>query len=111
MSSARSAAFRVELTNRASLDLEAIYDKTNVDSSAAAAAWFAELEEMVYSLERSPERGPRTQENRRLRQLLYGHKPHVYRIIYAVDRSANSVVVLHIRHGARDAFISSDLQG
>jgi toxin ParE1/3/4 len=110
MSSARSAAFRVELTNRASLDLESIYDDINADNASAAAAWFNGLEATVFSLQHSPDRGPRTREDRRLRQLLYGHKPHVYRIIYSVARSTKCVRVLHIRHGARDAFVSGDLE-
>ena len=110
MHSARSAEYRVELTARASSDLESIYDRINAESSAAAARWFNGLKEAAFSLERSPERGPRTQENRKLRQILYGHKPDVYRIIYAVDRSARRVVVIHIRHGARRAFTAKQLR-
>lgn len=34
-----------------------------------------------------------------VRQLLYGHKPHVYRILFTVQ--GNVVYVLHIRHGRR----------
>jgi toxin ParE1/3/4 len=111
MSSARSTAFRVELTDRASLDLESIYDDIDADSAPAAARWFSGLENTIFSLEHLPERGVRTQENRRLRELLYGQKPHIYRVIYSVNCSANLVVVLHIRHGARDAFSSVDLGG
>jgi mRNA-degrading endonuclease RelE of RelBE toxin-antitoxin system len=33
--------------------------------------------------------------------LLYGKKPHVYRVIYEVDEKWRSVLVLAIRHGAR----------
>jgi plasmid stabilization system protein ParE len=104
MSFARSAAFHVELTDRASLDLESIYNDINAESSDAAAAWFNGLEEAVFSLEWSPERGPETREYSRVRQLLYGHKPHLYRILYSIQRSTRHVIVLHIRHGARDAF-------
>jgi mRNA-degrading endonuclease RelE of RelBE toxin-antitoxin system len=33
--------------------------------------------------------------------LLYGHKPHIYRIIYRVVERHKRVDVVHIRHGAR----------
>jgi mRNA-degrading endonuclease RelE of RelBE toxin-antitoxin system len=36
--------------------------------------------------------------------LLYGRKPNVYRIIYAIDERNSVVAVLHIRHGAHKAF-------
>jgi toxin ParE1/3/4 len=42
-----------------------------------------------------------TPENRALRHLLFGKKPHVYRVIFAIDGRALVVRVLHIRHGAR----------
>lgn len=44
-----------------------------------------------------------------LRHLLYGKKPHVYRIIYRLSEEQQDVEILHIRHGARQAFTSDDL--
>jgi mRNA-degrading endonuclease RelE of RelBE toxin-antitoxin system len=43
-----------------------------------------------------------------LRQLLYGRRPHVYRIIYEIDEGNRIVSVLHIRHGARDVMTGED---
>jgi toxin ParE1/3/4 len=43
-----------------------------------------------------------TPENAQLRHLLYGNKPHVYRVIFRVIEKQKRVDVLHIRHGARD---------
>jgi len=40
----------------------------------------------------------------RLRHLLYGHKPHVYRLIYRIVEKPKRVEVLHIRHGAMNKF-------
>lgn len=34
-----------------------------------------------------------------VRQLLYGHKPHQYRVLFTIE--ADTVVILHIRHGRR----------
>jgi len=41
--------------------------------------------------------------------LLYGNKPHSYRVIYRVLERQKRVEVLHIRHGARRRFEPSDV--
>jgi toxin ParE1/3/4 len=96
--------FRVELTARAGRDLRNIYRRIHADSSMQAFAWFNGLEAIVHSLDEYPNRGAITPESNKLRHLLYGNKPHIHRIIYSVDQRAKKVRVLHIRHGARDAF-------
>jgi toxin ParE1/3/4 len=83
--------------------MEAIFEFIEADASEKAFAWFNHLAEAIYSLERSSERGARAREGKKLRQLLFGTKPHLYRIIYAVDKRNRAVNVLHIRHGARSA--------
>jgi mRNA-degrading endonuclease RelE of RelBE toxin-antitoxin system len=35
--------------------------------------------------------------------LLYGNKPHIYRILYSVSENPKVINVVQIRHGARDA--------
>jgi len=45
-----------------------------------------------------------TPENAGLRHLLYGNRPHIYRIIYSIDEQAGEVNVAQIRHGARFPF-------
>ncbi len=94
-------AFRVELTARAQRDLAAIYEYIHAGSTKQAFLWFNGLEDAILSLENRPERGRMTRENSRLRQLLYGTKPHTYRIIYSIQRRSQVVLVVHIRHGAR----------
>jgi toxin ParE1/3/4 len=93
--------FLVELTARAERDLAAIYEHIHAESSEHAFEWFNGLEAAILSLAIQPERGMRTPENRALRQLLYGNKPHVYRVIYRIGRRAARVWVLQVRHGAR----------
>jgi toxin ParE1/3/4 len=99
-------AYRVELTDRAKRDLSALYAQIDAVESAAAAKWFNGLEEAVYALANLPRRCPFALEGRRtkrpLRNLLYGNKPHVYRVIYEIDESDKVVYVLTIRHGAMD---------
>jgi len=93
--------YRVELTARASRNLRRIFRHIHAASSPQAFAWFNELEAAILSHDRHPERSPITAENRRLRHLLFGKKPNVYRVIFAIDEGARVVRVLHIRHGAR----------
>ena len=96
-------AFRVELTARAHWDLAAIYEYIHADSSAHAYRWFNGLEDAILSLEKHPKRRTVAREPR-LRQLLYGSKPNVYRIIYSIRLRSRLALVLHIRHGARPDF-------
>jgi len=106
-------AFRVEFAARAARDLEILYVEKNVAESPAAARWYNGLEQAVYALETHPNRCPVAPEarkvKRKLRQLLYGSKPQVYRVVYEVDERRQEVRVLTIRHGARKRVEDSDL--
>ena len=95
--------YLVRLTDRALRDMEAIYEFIEADASERAFAWFNDLAESIYSLERFPERGAVIRESKKLRHSLFGKKPSAYRIIYAVDKRSHVVNILHIRHGARAA--------
>jgi len=93
--------YLVSLTDRALRDMELIYEFVQANSSDGAFAWFNDLAEAIYSLERYPDRGAVTPESKKLRHLLFGKKPTTYRIIYTVDKRHAAVSILHIRHGAR----------
>jgi toxin ParE1/3/4 len=95
--------YLVKLTGRALRDMETIYNYVEADASQHAFAWFNRLAKSIYTLERFPGRGPIISENKKYRHLLFGKKPHIYRIIYAVDKRNHVVNVLHIRHGAKAA--------
>ena len=98
--------YLVSLTDRALRDLEAIYEYVEADSSESAIAWFNGLAEAIYSLERFPERGTVAPEEKKLRHLLFGKSPNIYRIIYALDKRKSAVNILHIRHGARTSLLT-----
>jgi plasmid stabilization system protein ParE len=68
------------------------------------------LRKAVLSLEDLPNRCPPAPENPRLRHLLYGRKPDVYRVIYRVFERTKRVEVLHVRHGAMRRFGTSDVR-
>jgi len=99
--------YRVELTERAARDLNVLYVEKHATDSPVAARWCNRLEEAVCSLEHSPYRCPAAPEagksRRPLPHLLYGKKPHVYRVIYEIDEQRQVVTVLTIRHGGQGA--------
>lgn len=95
--------YLVEFAARAVRDLEMLYLEKN-----AAADWYNRLEEAVYTLAPYSYRGPMAPEarktKRKLQSLLYGRKPHIYRVICEVDEGRQAVRILTIRHGARRRF-------
>jgi plasmid stabilization system protein ParE len=93
--------YRVELSKRAKLDLKSIFEFIDADDSQAAAKWFNGLEETILNLATLPNRGMLTDYDPRLRYLLYGNKPHLYRVLYRIDEKSKTVAIRHIRHGAR----------
>jgi len=102
-------AYLVNVTVRAESDLALLFEAIKSEHSEAALYWYRGLKEAILSLEAHPERCPETSENRRLRHLFYGDKPHVYRVIYRVMEKQQQVDVLHIRHGARKRFRRSEV--
>jgi toxin ParE1/3/4 len=107
-------AYHIEFADRATRDLEALYVEKNAAESEAVSRWYNGMEEAVYALATYPDRCPMAPEARKLRRelrhLLYGKKPHVYRVIYEVDERRQTVWVLTVRHGARRRLKASDVK-
>ncbi|WP_433983478.1 type II toxin-antitoxin system RelE/ParE family toxin [Tunturiibacter empetritectus] len=89
---------------RAERDLEAIFLYIQAESTPPADKWFRGLVEALESLAHHSQRNPIIAEDRTLRHLLYGNKPHIYRVIYSIDVSNAEVNVVHVRHRARNTF-------
>jgi plasmid stabilization system protein ParE len=102
-------AYLVEITPRAERDLTSLYVDINATDSERARQWYLGFTEAILGLAEMPNRNPITPENKRLRHLLYGRKPHVYRAIFRLRNKARRVEILHIRHGGRRRFKASDL--
>src|SRR5690242_10534849 len=79
-------AYRVEFTPRSERDLDFLYSAINAADSELARKWYIGLKQAILSLRLMPNRNPITPENKRVRHLLYGARPHVYRVIYRVLR-------------------------
>ena len=103
-------AYLVRITPRARRDLAFLFNEIHAGHSEAAWNWYQGLKEAALTLENLPNRCPATPESPQLRHLLYGRKPHIYRLIYRVLERQKRVNVLHIRHGARRKFAGSDLK-
>jgi plasmid stabilization system protein ParE len=99
-------AFLVETTPESERDAEAILEWLySQHAGDTGIRWFLALEDAIASLATSPARCPLAPENAdspfEVRHLLYGRRPHVYRILFTI--SGNTVTVLHIRHGRRQS--------
>lgn len=97
-------AFRVELTSGAKHDLDDILDwLLTHEVGDAGFRWFRRMRESIDSLAEFPRRCAFAPESSafpfEVRQLLYGRKPHAYRILFTIE--GDRVIVLHVRHGRR----------
>jgi plasmid stabilization system protein ParE len=97
-------AFRVETSAQAESDASAILEWLLAQHAGETGLrWFFAMEDAIASLATVPERCPLAPETVRfpfeVRQLFYGRKPHVYRILFTIE--GDIVNVLHIRHGRR----------
>jgi toxin ParE1/3/4 len=102
--------YLVKITTRAERDLTHLYQSINAEHSEAALEWYRGLKEAILSLREHPNWCPLTRKKNGLRHLLYGHRPHVYRVIFRVLEKQKHFELLHIRHGARRKFKESDLR-
>ena len=96
--------FRVETTIEAEQDADDILAwLLSEHAGETGMRWFVALRDAIASLAEFPARCPLAPENEvfpfEVRHLLYGRKPHVYRILFTIEDE--TVYVLHIRHGRR----------
>lgn len=101
--------YQVELTDRAERDLESLLVQKQVARSMSARRWYDQLERGIAGLARFPERGSASPEarsmGRPLRQVLHGR----YRVVYEIHAAEHRVVVLTVRHTARDVLAKEEL--
>ena len=95
---------------RAERDLAEVFGHIHAAHSDTALDWYGRLKSAILTLEEHPNRCPAAPENNRLRHLLYGDKPDVYRVIFQISESRKEVEVLHVRRGARQRFKRRSLE-
>ena len=96
-------AFRVLVDPTALAEAEEALHWRRQRAPREALRWFHELWRAIESLQEMPTRCPLAPESlvlrRAVRQLLFGRRPDVYRVLFIVVN--DEVRVLRIRHGAR----------
>ena len=104
-------AVPVRLQPVARRDLDEAYQLAAHHAPLTAANWLQRFHETVETLGENPERCaliPESKKLRReLRQLLFGRKPNVFRIIYAIHD--DELEVIRIRRASRGPLKRSDL--
>jgi plasmid stabilization system protein ParE len=95
--------YRVVVTARARADAVEAFRWMAAQSPTAAARWFAGLEKAIAKLSSLPERQPLAEDDSErlgitLRELLYGRRRGVYRILFSVE--GETVTLHYVRHSA-----------
>jgi len=89
-------AFRVELSTEALNDAERLYDRVTRAAPLHGPLWFNRLLDAIDSLRTFPQRCAYVPESGRFpfeaRQLLFGRKPNVYRVVFAIEGDIVSVL-------------------
>ncbi len=104
--------YTIKSSSRADADIDAIVSRIErTVSGASAARWQAGLVTAVRKLATHPERYQLAHEadeiGIELRQMLYGRKRHVYRILYTID--GQTVNIHSVRHAAQDYLKPDDI--
>ena len=102
--------FEVRVELEAWEDLDGALAWFEAHAPALAADWYDGLMEGLRSLAASPQRCPLAPENaefkEEIRQLLYGRRRGMYRILFTIR--GRRVHVVHVRHGARQHLTPED---
>ncbi len=97
--------YQIIIQPEAHEEIEAAYRRLLRLAPTRAVAWYNGLQQTINSLQTLPGRCPLAPENEyfaeEIRQLLYGRRGGVYRILFTIVDDI-SVHVLHVRHGARN---------
>jgi plasmid stabilization system protein ParE len=94
-------AFEIKLSDEAKKNLDTITHWLLHDRQAGenALRWLQGLREKIDTLSEMPTRCARARESKsmpfEMRQLLYGRKPYVYRVLFTIE--GNTVLILFVR--------------
>ncbi len=104
--------YRVRLAAKAEADVDRVLRWFHEQQAAIAGGrWFARFMGTIDTLETHPERCGVADESEELgveiRELLFGKRHGVYRILFQID--GKTVQILRVWHGARDRVSTEDL--
>ncbi len=97
-------SYRVVITARARADAVEAFRWIAERSPDAAARWYDDFQKAIAKLATMPERCPVAEDESEqlgitLRQLLYGRRRGVYRILFSIEEE--TVTLHYVRHSAR----------
>ena len=96
--------YRIEITETAELEIQEAYNWYYERSPLGAKRWVRSLRRKIETLRRQPERCPLARESDAfedpVRQILYGKRSGVYRVMFHIV--GDTVQVIHVRHSALD---------
>ncbi len=96
-------AYKLKVTRRALAEAYKTYEWLAKQSARASSRWIRDLFAKIDTLKNNPERCPLAEESpefkAEIRELLFGKRRQVHRILFTIRESA--VIVLYIRHSAR----------
>jgi plasmid stabilization system protein ParE len=96
-------SYRIEIQPEAENEIEEAYQWIFEQSPENARRWRQRLLEKIRTLAHNPQRCPLAHENdhfpQEIRELLYGKRRGVYRILFTIV--GETVSILHVRHAAR----------
>jgi plasmid stabilization system protein ParE len=97
-------SYTVIVLKDAEREIEEAYQWLLKQTRQYAPLWYNGIIDAILSLEELAGRCPRAPENaetphEEIRQLLYGKRPHLYRILFSIRD--DKVMILHVRHAAR----------
>lgn len=80
----------------------------------ATQRWYTLVKSEIESLAEMPARCPLSSEATKLgvelRQLLYGKRPGIYRIVFRILQESREVHVIAVRHGARKSLDAAEIE-
>ncbi len=102
----------VVLQRLAKDDLRTAYRRAAKQAPAAPARWLTRFQNALQTLEHRPERCPLARENGKVdvevRELLFGKRPYVFRVVFVIDDQ--TVRILRIRRAQRRFLTRSELE-
>jgi len=107
-------AYKVVVLPQAEADIREAFGYLEERAPEVATRWYSLIRAALESLSAMPARCPLAPETSllglELRQLLYGQRPSIYRIVFRILEDVREVHVLTVRHGARKPLSEEDLE-
>jgi toxin ParE1/3/4 len=103
--------FRVQFERKAEFDLRRAEQFLVRLGPKSLSHWHTRLQRAIRGLREDPGRYPEADEagnlNVDLREMLFGRRPHIYRVLFSIK--VDTITIHRIRHAARDRIDEDDL--